>query len=38
MDKVQELRLKELKEEIYLKLIRISAKSAQKKRTEKSRV
>jgi len=36
MDKVQELLLKQIKEEIYLKLIRISAKSAEKKRVKKA--
>lgn len=36
MDKVQELRLRELKESIYLKLIRISTKSAEKKRVKKA--
>lgn len=35
MDKVQELRLKELKESIYLKLIRISIKSSELKRIRK---
>lgn len=35
MDKVQELLLKQIKEEIYLKLIRISAKSAENKRIRK---
>lgn len=38
MDKIQELQLKQLKEEIYLKLIRISSKSAEKKRIQKLRV
>lgn len=35
MDKVQELRLRELKESIYLKLIRIHVKSSENKRIRK---